>query len=66
MNKELEAEYSAALKEALDKGYEILQKGGTALDAVVAAISTMEDDPFFNAGGRTALKDVEASYPSGR
>ena len=50
MNKEQEAQYNVALKEALDKGYAILEKGGTSLDAVVAAIAVMEDNPLFNAG----------------
>ncbi len=50
MNKEQETEYSDALKDALNKGYDILNNGGTSLDAVVAAICTMEDNPLFNAG----------------
>jgi beta-aspartyl-peptidase (threonine type) len=33
MNKEQEADYHAGLKEALDKGYEILKGGGRSLDA---------------------------------
>lgn len=35
---------------ALDAGYAILQSGGSSVDAVEAAIKTMEDSPFFNAG----------------
>lgn len=31
-------------------GFEILQKGGSALDAVEAAVRVMEDDEYFNAG----------------
>src|SRR6202012_4714247 len=50
MNKEQEEQYTAGLKEALDKGYEILKGGGASLDAVVAAIGTLEDNPIFNAG----------------
>jgi len=30
---------------ALDKGMEILKKGGDTLDAVVAAVTIVEDDP---------------------
>jgi beta-aspartyl-peptidase (threonine type) len=45
-----EEAYKQALTEALQEGYTLLQQGGTALDAVVAAIKVMEDSPLFNAG----------------
>jgi beta-aspartyl-peptidase (threonine type) len=45
-----EAEYRAALKDAVTRGHALLAKGGSALDAVEAAVMTMEDDPLFNAG----------------
>ncbi len=45
-----EAEYRAALEEALRAGYEVLRNGGSATDAVIAAIVPMEDSPLFNAG----------------
>ena len=35
---------------AVDAGWAILRSGGTALDAVVAAVTILEDDPHFNAG----------------
>ena len=35
---------------ALETGWEILERGGTALDAVEAAIVVLEDDPIFDAG----------------
>ncbi|WBO22356.1 isoaspartyl peptidase/L-asparaginase family protein [Sphingomonas abietis] len=38
------------LRAALDAGAAILGGGGSALDAVEAAVRTMEDDPAFNAG----------------
>ncbi|MFZ9387626.1 MAG: isoaspartyl peptidase/L-asparaginase family protein [Chitinophagaceae bacterium] len=50
MSPEKEAAYTRALGEALQKGYEILDKGGSALDAVEASIRVMEDSPLFNAG----------------
>lgn len=50
MSAEQQAEYKAALQNALDAGAEILKNGGTAIDAVKAAITPMEDDPKFNAG----------------
>ncbi len=45
-----EAAYRAALAHALDTGYAVLANGGAAIDAVQAAIVTMEDNPLFNAG----------------
>src|SRR5690606_32128895 len=50
MTPEKERAYSEGLKQALDIGYSILQKGGTALDAVEAAVKVMEDNPLYNAG----------------
>jgi beta-aspartyl-peptidase (threonine type) len=47
---EQDAAYRAALKRALDAGSAVLGDGGSALDAVQAAIQIMEDDPLFNAG----------------
>lgn len=50
MTQELETEYKAALKQALDKGYAILNEGGSAIDAVEIAVKSLEDTPLFNAG----------------
>lgn len=50
MTPELEKNYIAGLEEALKKGYAVLQKGGTSLDAVEAAVMVLEDNPLFNAG----------------
>jgi beta-aspartyl-peptidase (threonine type) len=50
MSAELEKQYRDALTEALMNGYQILQRGGSGLDAVEAAIRFMEDSPLFNAG----------------
>ena len=50
MTPQLEAEYQIALKTARDKGYSILAKGGTALDAVETAVILLENTPLFNAG----------------
>lgn len=47
---ELRARYKAALSKALLAGYEVLNTGGEAMDAVVAAVSSMEDCPLFNSG----------------
>lgn len=43
-------QYLAALNRALDAGNAVLQRGGSALDAVTAVVVVMEDAPQFNAG----------------
>src|SRR5688572_677462 len=50
MTPEKEKAYQEGLNAALKAGYAILEKGGTSLDAVEAAIRVMEDNPLFNAG----------------
>ena len=45
-----EREYRAGLTAALRAGYAVLDRGGTSLDAVVAAVIVLEDSPLFNAG----------------
>jgi beta-aspartyl-peptidase (threonine type) len=47
---EQDAAYRAALHRALAAGSAVLAGGGSALDAIQAAIELMEDDPLFNAG----------------
>lgn len=47
--------YSEALNEALAVGNTILINEGSALEAVEAAIKTMEDNPLFNAGKGSVL-----------
>jgi beta-aspartyl-peptidase (threonine type) len=50
MTPELENAYRGGLKAALDAGKAILSRGGSASDAVVAAVVALEDFPLFNAG----------------
>lgn len=50
MTPEQDAAYRAALNRALEAGAAVLRGGGSAMDAVQAAIELMEDDPLFNAG----------------
>src|SRR5437867_876242 len=50
MTPEKDSAYRKTLTESLQTGYDILKKGGTALDAVEAAVRVMEDSPLFNAG----------------
>ncbi|MEY4501163.1 MAG: hypothetical protein RIS52_1053 [Pseudomonadota bacterium] len=55
----LSPEKEAAMREGLDRalkaGSAILAKGGSAIDAVQAAVAVLEDDPNFNAGRGAVL-----------
>ena len=50
MSKEEEIEFKEGLLKALRIGYKILKNNGTHLDAVQAALNSMEDNPTFNSG----------------
>jgi L-asparaginase / beta-aspartyl-peptidase len=45
----------AGVRRACEAGWEVLRAGGTAVDAVVAAVRVLEDDPTFNAGTGATL-----------
>ena len=71
MTPEQDAAYRAALQRALDAGAAVLRDGGSAMEAIQAAIEPMEDDPLFNAGRGAVLtwdEDIEldASIMDGR
>ena len=56
----------AALERALQAGYRILQDGGPSLDAVAAAVATLEDSGVFNAGrGAAPNGDGEIELDAG-
>lgn len=50
MTPELEQAYTIALQEALEAGYSILANQGTAVEAVSAAVVSLENNVLFNAG----------------
>lgn len=50
MTPEKEKTYKTALELALNKGYEILDNGGCAIDAVEEAVKYLENSHLFNAG----------------
>jgi len=50
MKPEMEAAYRASITQATEAAGKVLDQGGTAVDAVEAAIQILEDDPLFNAG----------------
>src|SRR5688572_15620657 len=58
MTPELEEQYRSGLRQALDTGYAILEKGGTSLDAVEAAVASLEDFPLFNAGRGSVFNHI--------
>jgi beta-aspartyl-peptidase (threonine type) len=71
MTPEKEREYRAGLEKALKVGYEILQGGGSSLDAVEKAIRVLEDDPQFNAGKGAVftsegVNELDASIMDGK
>lgn len=53
--------YEAGLQAALSAGQHVLQEGGTALDAVCAAVVSLEDDPLFNSGRGASLTAAGAA-----
>jgi len=58
MPKEKEVAYQKALSDAINAGYSILERGGSAIDAVKAAVISLEDNDLFNAGkGSVFAKD---------
>src|SRR5664279_2575938 len=70
MTPELEGAYRGALKEALDAGYAVLETGGTAVNAVKAAVVVMEDNALFNAGKgavftKKGLHELDAAIMDG-
>ncbi|MFI4878900.1 MAG: isoaspartyl peptidase/L-asparaginase family protein [Steroidobacterales bacterium] len=71
LSAEREARYRAGLSAALDAGYAVLEKSGSSLDAVGAAVRVLEDDPLFNAGHGAALTrdgaaELDAAIMDGR
>ncbi|WP_045377264.1 isoaspartyl peptidase/L-asparaginase family protein [Vibrio campbellii] len=71
MSDELQQSILADLEAAVKAGHQILEKGGEALDAVVAAVKVLEDSPNFNAGKGSVLThnemvEMDASVMDGR
>ena len=71
MSDELKTGITEALKKSVLAGYQVLQSGGDAVDAVVASVKVMEDSPHFNAGKGSVLThdefvEMDASVMHGR
>ena len=63
--------FHEGLEAALRAGYAVMEAGGGSLDAVVAAVKVLEDDPLFNAGRGSVLAangrhELDASIMDGR
>ncbi len=71
MDAATEARYRAAMNAALERGAAVLRADGSALDAIEAVITGMEDDPMFNAGRGAVFtaegrNELDASIMDGR
>ena len=51
-----ESERNAACERAADAGWDVLRRGGSAVDAVEAAVRRLEDEPLLNAGTGSYLQ----------
>jgi len=71
MTAELEAEYRSGLESALKTGWEVLEKGGSALDCVEETVCSLEDFHLFNAGRGSVFthegkNEMDAAIMDGR
>lgn len=71
MTDEKELAYHMALSNALDAGYTVLEKAGTAIEAVLATTMSLEDNVLFNAGrgsvfGKDGSQEMDASIMDGK
>ena len=71
MSDEKENQYKAKLKEAIYAGYEILNNGGSSIDAVEKSIIILENSPLFNAGkgsvfSNRKINEMDASIMCGK
>ncbi|WP_405330587.1 isoaspartyl peptidase/L-asparaginase family protein [Leeuwenhoekiella sp. LLG6367-2.1] len=70
MTDSLELAYKEALTEAIKIGYEILENGGTSLEAVQRTINSMENSPLFNSAkgavfNHEGINELDASIMDG-
>ena len=71
MTPQFDSMYRASMTAAIRTGYDVLNRGGTAMDAVVAVVRVLEDDSLFNAGKGAVLTnagfaELDASIMDGR
>jgi beta-aspartyl-peptidase (threonine type) len=70
MTPDLEAAYTEGLKSGVDAGYAVLEQGGSAVNAVKAAIVVLEDNVLFNAGRgsvftKKGVQEMDAAIMNG-
>ena len=71
MTPELEQAYMQGLQDAVNAGYAVLEEGGTATNAVKAAIVILEDNLLFNAGRgsvftKKGVQEMDAAIMDGK
>lgn len=71
MTPDKERAYQEALEHALNAGYAVLEKRGSAVDAVESTVMSLEDSPLFNAGKGSVFTaegkhEMDASIMDGR
>lgn len=71
LTNELETAYRKGLEDALNAGYALLEKGKTAVEAVLTAVISLEDNILFNAGkgsvfGKDGSQEMDASIMDGK
>src|ERR1700730_372562 len=71
MTPEREREYRTGIENALRAGWEILQRGGSSLDATEAAVRAFEETPLFNAGkgsvfSAAGINEMDAAIMDGK
>ncbi|AOW81569.1 MULTISPECIES: isoaspartyl peptidase/L-asparaginase family protein [Vibrio] len=59
MSESLRADILNTLEQAVRAGHQLLTQGADALDALVAAVTVLEDSPLFNAGKGSVLTHNE-------
>jgi beta-aspartyl-peptidase (threonine type) len=71
MTPQLEEAYMKGLQEALDAGFGVLEEGGSAVNAVKAAVVSLEDNLLFNAGRgsvftKKGVQEMDAAIMNGQ
>lgn len=71
MTPELETAYTEGLHAALNAGYAVLEEGGSAINAVKAALVILEDNVLFNAGRgavftKKGVQEMDAAIMDGK
>jgi L-asparaginase / beta-aspartyl-peptidase len=67
----LEEAYMKGLQDAIDAGYAVLEEGGSAINAVKAAVVILEDNLLFNAGRgsvftKKGVQEMDAAIMEGK